>query len=533
MDNYKVFITCAGIGSRLEKLTQNRNKALISLGEKPVISHLLEKFDRAVEFVIAVGYQKDSLIEYIQDAHRELSVTFVEIDNYDGEGSGLGHTFRCCYKHLQSPFIYISNDTVVSKDNINFNPNILGNWIGVYNNSQHKVDPSHYRCAEVIDDIALNILSKDHNTDDVYVGFCGVKDYSIFWSKMFESDNAITVGEVYGLNALEQKNVIYFTNWYDTGNLRSLKESVEAFKSKNHNILPKINEAIWFVGDRCIKFHEEKRFIEERIKRTQFIPKKLIPEILNIGSNHFTYGYVHGKLLSSKTDIQIYNRFLEAMNQHLWTQTPDKFCDQLTFQKIFYREKTLTRINKYFDMYEELDQNIIINGKRVMPLQESILNLKWDSFYRDAHFSWFHGDLHGENVIVTSENNFKLLDWRQNFCQGNFVYGDAYYDLAKILHGLIVRHCFVNKNTFNIDYLTETEVNIDIENSFSYVEICSTVRHWIKDHDYNLSRVDLIVALIFINIAALHHYPYSKFLMLLGRYLLECCKDNEGNENYV
>ena len=42
MNNYKVFIPCAGVGERLGEFTENVNKALISVTNKPVISHIVE-----------------------------------------------------------------------------------------------------------------------------------------------------------------------------------------------------------------------------------------------------------------------------------------------------------------------------------------------------------------------------------------------------------------------------------------------------------------------------------------------------------
>ena len=50
----------------------------------------------------------------------------------------------------------------------------------------------------------------------------------------------------------------------------------------------------------------------------------------------------------------------------------------------------------------------------------------------------FHGDLHFENIIF-SKNKFVLLDWRQDFNE-NLKVGDLYYELAKIMHGIIVSH---------------------------------------------------------------------------------------------
>ena len=43
--NKTVIIPAAGTGSRLGEYTQNYNKAMCTLGPKPVISYIIEKFD--------------------------------------------------------------------------------------------------------------------------------------------------------------------------------------------------------------------------------------------------------------------------------------------------------------------------------------------------------------------------------------------------------------------------------------------------------------------------------------------------------
>ena len=53
MTDYKVFLPCAGIGSRLDEKTKFINKGLISVGNKPVLSHIVEKFDDNVEIIVA------------------------------------------------------------------------------------------------------------------------------------------------------------------------------------------------------------------------------------------------------------------------------------------------------------------------------------------------------------------------------------------------------------------------------------------------------------------------------------------------
>ena len=113
--DYKVFIPSAGLGLRLGKSYSNLNKALVGINNKPVISHLIEKFDQKIELVIALGY-KGKLKEYLEIAHPEL-IQFVEIDNFCGIGSGLGHTILNCKKYLQSPFYF--DDTYIVEEILN------------------------------------------------------------------------------------------------------------------------------------------------------------------------------------------------------------------------------------------------------------------------------------------------------------------------------------------------------------------------------------------------------------------------------
>ena len=56
MYNYKLFIPTAGIGSRVSNFARNMNKGLIGIDNKPVLSHIVEKFHPKVDIVVALGY---------------------------------------------------------------------------------------------------------------------------------------------------------------------------------------------------------------------------------------------------------------------------------------------------------------------------------------------------------------------------------------------------------------------------------------------------------------------------------------------
>ena len=81
----KVCILTAGVGSRMLPLTTKINKAILPLGEKAVISHIIDKFSRNAEFVIATGYLSDTVETYLKFAYPEHNFTFVQIDKYLGD----------------------------------------------------------------------------------------------------------------------------------------------------------------------------------------------------------------------------------------------------------------------------------------------------------------------------------------------------------------------------------------------------------------------------------------------------------------
>ena len=62
---YKVVIASAGIGKRLENLSKNVNKALVTVNQKPGITYVVDKFDKDVEIVVPVGYKAQSVKDWL------------------------------------------------------------------------------------------------------------------------------------------------------------------------------------------------------------------------------------------------------------------------------------------------------------------------------------------------------------------------------------------------------------------------------------------------------------------------------------
>ena len=99
---YKVCILAAGTGSRMGKFTKVFNKALIPLKGKPAICHIINKFSIDTSIVIAVGYKKDTIIEYLTYNYPERNLKFISVDKWSGEGSGPGYSLLCCKDYFNN-----------------------------------------------------------------------------------------------------------------------------------------------------------------------------------------------------------------------------------------------------------------------------------------------------------------------------------------------------------------------------------------------------------------------------------------------
>ena len=193
-------------------------------------------------------------------------------------------------------FIFCSNDTIVDFD-IDTEP-YDENWILYYSKlSGDGYSLENYRTINTTEGYVNVIHPKGINTQLIYTGLCFVNDFNLFWKAM-RSKNAINIGEVYGLNALSRVKAVHCNKWFDCGSINGVEIAREYFKS-TFNILNKQNEAIWFRNDKIIKYHNDSKFISDRLERTKFLPQELIPSIINFKKHHFTYKKIEGDVISS------------------------------------------------------------------------------------------------------------------------------------------------------------------------------------------------------------------------------------------
>jgi len=526
---YKIVIPSAGLGTRIGPYSKFLNKALVTIGDKPAIARVIDKFGPKVPIVILLGYKGDMIQEAVTQLYPNRNIEFISVDNFDGKGSGLGHTLLQAKDVLQCPFIFIPNDTIIGSDQIDRDPNLFGNWASYFlKTSQDQYNPEVFRCLELSEDKkeVTSITGKGTLNPNIYIGVCGVRDYRDFWAAMGAAE-AVSVGEVFGLRALAYVTPIKVSEWYDCGSLQYLHIAKEKFRSPDHNILEKEDEAIWFLDDSVIKFSIDEKFIHDRVERLHYLPKSLTPTLLASGKYTYTYKKVEGEVISDTLTTDKLLRLLDICHDQMWSKTVD-ITEEIKSQCYsFYKDKTYSRVLHYCQRFEQNDDPKIINDIKVPSVAELLSSVDWVGLCGQPNWSPFHGDFHGENILMTPESSFILLDWRQSFGEHSKELGDAYYDLAKLRHGLLVNHGLVNADRFTIRENHHNNVFISIDQHSNLVECTESFDSWLEAHSFDPMRVKILTALIFLNICGLHEYPYARFLYLYGQSLLNQCLHNK------
>jgi choline kinase len=517
--NYKVLITTSGIGSRVGVSTNFTNKCLLNLGDKPIISHIIEKYPQNVEFVITLGHFGDLVRDFLEIAYPQRVFNFVVVDNYKGKGSSLAYSISCAESLLQCPFIFHASDSIVSSEII---PEPKVDWVG----GAKTIGADNYQSFDMFSGKVSNFHAKGMTEYDfVHIGIIGISNYRLFWQSLKEclqedpnNDNLNDVSVIENMmNNIDTKfSLVEFTSWFDTGNSESLSL---ARKNLMHNfsILSKKDEAIYFLDSRVIKFFSDELIVKNRLQRSKNLTP-LTPNITESRKNFYVYNFVPGNNLTSILDPNLMKNLLSWAEEKLWVRS--NTLTDLQFHEIctkFYIAKTNERVNDYLRTRKIDSGPTRINGLDIPSLSE-ILDAVFPLVIKKNIQANFHGDFILENIIQESEKSFKLIDCRQDF-GGETRVGDMYYDLAKLNHSLYINNEVVlSNNFFSKPQGTGSKCGILRRDDFVAME--KVLEVFIADSGFDLKKVKLLMALIWLNMSPLHVHPFDQFLFDYGRFSL-------------
>lgn len=523
----KVCILAAGVGKRNSYSTDS-HKSLLTIHNRAIISIIMDSFPRKTDFIVAVGHNKELIKDYLSIAESQRNYKICEVKNYSKKFSGPATSLLSCKKYLNQPFIFISCDTIIKKlDRYDFKYN----WVGI-----SEVEKSNdYLIFERNMDKVINFFDKKDIKDlpdsikkpyDAFIGLAGIYDYKLFW-KSLETNKLLVNNELQvsnGFNVLIKKGLkAKKIDWKDVGSDDSYKNVLNLYSIQH---LPKKSETLFIEKNRVIKFFKEKNKALKRFNRSKFIFRNM-PKDISLKNNFLSYRYMKGNMLSEEKNKRVFLKFLEKSFQSIWKPINLEKKNDKIFRNecdFFYRIKTFERVNFFLSKKGIEDRRVKINNLEVPKVKEALKALNWTSFNKQAIPVKFHGDPQPENIIHNNDKFF-FIDWRECFGK-NLLYGDIYYDFAKIHHALIVSGKIIRSNNYHVD-IKKDEISLNIKTRKNLINFLLIFEKFLINKKYNLNNVRLMSIIIYLNIAALHDNPYDEFLFFFGRYLLQLFIENK------
>lgn len=504
-----VLITTSGLGQRLGQITQFTNKSMVKVGKKPAISYIIESYPIDTRFIITLGHFGSHIKQFLSLAYPDRTFEFVAVDKYEGPGTSLAYSILQAQELINEPFIFHACDTII-QPKIDLKPD--SNWVGGYKTNSS----ASYVSFDISGDKVLRLKDKGEiNYDYSYIGIAGIKNYKEFFQYLKdayqENPNNSALSDVIGVKQLPDLTYKVFDTWYDIGNTDGLLKARAEIADK-FEILDKLEESIFIFNEFVIKFFSDEKICQNRVQRAKHLDR-LVPKIIDSTKNFYKYEYSEGELLASVVNSKIINHFLNWASHDLWIRKGPKSSEFFRKCQEFYFDKTLSRINKLTKETGIQDVECCINGIKVPPICQMLESIDKNWLCNSPAYQ-FHGDFILDNIIK-HKADYTLLDWRQDFA-GELEHGDRYYDLAKLNHNLIFNHDLVNKGHFSC-VEKQGSVECDILVSHNLIQCQQELMSFVNDRLLDWKKVSLLTAIIWINMAPLHHYPLNHFLFYFGK----------------
>lgn len=508
---HTVVLLTAGLGTRMGRYAELTNKSLLPIKGKAIISHIIDQYPRTqTRFVVALGYKGDLVQTYLNWAHPHHQIEYVWIDNFAGPHSGPAYSLRQCQHTIDAvEFTVIACDGYYEcLTSIPTGRNVIG--VAPVAKDQQ---PNY--CNICVHEGRVAGIYDKQTSEDTSVAACGVW-HICDTEQFFDHLQGVELSTGFAGLTMEAVEI----GWRDLGS----ETFYDAFVAEQHGSesfdYSKDNELLYTVRvqgstdphRRVIKLFGDASITEHRILRAQGRP--YFPIVDGHHAGMYTYRFVPGQTFYEYNTPTRFRNLLNWLETSVWNQIPADVILSADDCWSFYWSKTHQRLAQFQARYPTYAPQVI-NGRAITQTVEQYLDaINWNALCETSLFertAFIHGDLQFDNIIQTANGDICLLDWRQNFA-GQLWYGDKYYDIAKLLAGMLLNHDLIKRRAFFFDETEQaTHVIVDIPERPMYRMMRS---HLVSRYPDPL--IDDIVTLILLNMAPMHRPPYDRLLFCLA-----------------
>lgn len=313
------------------------------------------------------------------------------------------------------------------------------------------------------------------------------------------------------------------------------------FKHEDKNIISRAFNSIKVKGDKITKTSSYVSKFNNEIMWMVNLPKEMkeyIPEITsykvveNPSENNFSFiemkyikagsfdqKYLKDILSGEEIDL-FFKRINNFLNGARKFKMPHQNCEQ-TIKELrdIYLDKTIQRWNEIKDSEKFrsfYNNDIYINGKKYYSVKYYLDNLektlKENGILEYRDFCIIHGDLCFNNILI-DDNKMYLIDPRGSFGKVG-LYGDQYYEIAKLVHSIDGYDCIIN-DLFNIEYNTKkNNINYNFTNTNNKKQFKRSIEKQYSTDE--IKKIYLIESLLFLSMIPLHSEDYEHQLVMLA-----------------
>jgi dTDP-glucose pyrophosphorylase len=508
-----VCVLAAGRGTRMRFADGALHKALVPLGNRAVLTHVIEAFPAGARFVVAVGHRSEQVRAYLALAHPDRDVRIVEVANFDGPGSGPGCSLLACAEELTEPFALTAADAVVSGL-----PALAGpSWMGV----ARVADPTAYLTLET--DGGGGITGFQERTGPSTLAFAGVAwiaEPAPFLAAAraagHDGELQVTAGFAGLLDAGVPIRAVS-CDWIDAGTTETYAQARQQFsEAPSGGRAP--TDVTYLLADRVVKWFRDPAGAQRRVVRARDLGAA-VPAMITAPAGWLAYERVPGDTLRGRLDAAEVTSLLDWARTTVWRPRRGGTAFARAVET-FYRDKTLARLTDFLAArnVDEPAGGLAINGLGTTSVAEA-LERELPRLVDAARPTGFHGDLHEGNIIV-SPDGYRLIDWRDEF-GGLADRGDQLYDVAKLLHTLELPESVMSARTFALTTAADGGWALQQPDTEARRAARLALWRWCAAEAIDVRAVGVLDALVFVNMAPLYDRELGDYLYGLGRWLLE------------
>jgi len=433
-----IVVQAGGKGTRLARLTENKPKALVPIGNLPMLFHLFRRFPDK-RFIIIADYKREILREYLE-CFADVKYCITDAVGY-GTCGGVKQAIDMLPE--DKPFMLIWSDLILS-DSFKL-PEKDGNYVGLsqgfpcrwsYKNGEFTEESSEeYGVAGLFIINNKSVLNEIPESGELVRYF---KDAGIRFDEL-------------GLAGTKEYGLFSDIESLDSIKCRSFNKVIA-----EGNVL--IKKAIDEQGER-LAYHERKWYGYATDRGVKNIPRIY-------GEEPLTMERINGKNIYEYNDITIggkrviLQKIVDALKTlHSLECVP---ADIFSVKEAYYG-KTMSRLFTIRDLVPLTNEKtIVVNGRECRNIyfykrdfERSIDELHCESF------AFIHGDCTFSNLMLRGDTEPVFIDPRGYFGYTE-LYGDPNYDWAKLYYSIIGNYDRFNLKDFILNFMNgEIQLKID------------------------------------------------------------------------